>query len=268
MLGSCRLCKETKELKGSHVIPKLIYRYMRRHQDDTHNLNGLLVLDSEKNKIDVTQRQWKSFLFCNDCEILLSKNETKFARILCDINSLDKDEIKKTSYSTDHDSLFLELKKSKCKINFDMFKKVLESGYFNEDNAETLKYFAASFVLRQLYIIDHNLGGKEIEMLESYIFGKAVGNFSLIVNLNAGEDFWAFCSSLTIDQLDDFKHYNFVVPNIWFHLIFDINNTMGIPKVLIQPDDFKNNDVIVNLLSQFYKDAQVSKKAELAISKQ
>ena len=268
MPNSCRLCKETKELKDSHVIPKLIYRYMRRHQDDTHNLNGLLVLDSKKNKIDVTQRQWKSFLFCSECELVLSKNETKFARILHDVNRLDKDEVKKNGYSTDHDSLFLELKKSQGNISFDIFKQALELGYFNENNTETLKYFAASFVLRQLYIIEHRLGKKEIEMLENYILGQGDGNFSLIVNLNTGEDFWVFCSSLTIDQLDDFKHYNFVVPNMWFHLIFDTNNTMGIPKVLIQPDDFKKNNVIINLLSRFYKGVQVSKKAELAIAKQ
>lgn len=268
MVGICRLCKESKELKESHVIPKLIYRYMRRHQDGTNNLNGLLVLDSKQNKIDVTQRQWKSFLFCGDCESVLSKNETKFARILHDINRLDKDEVKKTSYCTDHYSVFSELKKSPVNISFDILKQALESGYFNEKNTETLKYFAASFLLRQLYIIEHKLGEKEVEMLESYILGKGDGNFSLIVNLNAGEDFWAFCSSLTLDHQDDFKHYNFVVPNIWFHLIFDTNNKMGVQKVLIQPDDFKKSNVIVNLLSRFYKDVQVSKKAELAIAKQ
>ncbi|WP_347990050.1 hypothetical protein [Methylomonas sp. AM2-LC] len=111
MLGKCKLCKETKELKDSHVIPKLIYRYMRKHQDTTNNLNGLLTLDSKKKQIDVTQRQWQDKLFCEDCELLLSKNETKFARILHDINLMKKEELAKEYYSTDDAQLFEEFKR-------------------------------------------------------------------------------------------------------------------------------------------------------------
>ncbi|RZG16722.1 hypothetical protein EXT47_05185 [Pseudoalteromonas sp. CO342X] len=255
----CKLCKEKKDLKSSHLIPKLLYRYLRKKQGNNENLNGLLILDSKNNKIDVTQRQWQKHIFCHDCEILLSKNETKFARILRDINDIEKKELKKTSYITDYE-------KVKGVMSFDEFKQTLEAGYFNKENVETLKYFSASFLLRQLYVIEHNLAKEDMKMLEDYILGQGEGNFNLFVNLNIEKDFLTFCSSIPLDKQDDFKHYNFIVPNVWFHLIFDRDASLGKPNVMITPSDFYKNEIIIGLLSKFYEDVRISKKAEKAMA--
>ncbi|WP_347990049.1 hypothetical protein [Methylomonas sp. AM2-LC] len=104
-------------------------------------------------------------------------------------------------------------------------------------------------------------------MLEHYLLGRCKGDFNLIVNLNYGQEFKAFCSSLPIDKLDDFKHYNFIVPEMWFHLIFDKNNKLGPCKVMIQPDDFLKNKVIFQLLSTPYIGASTTKKAKKALEK-
>lgn len=268
MTGNCKLCKIEKELQDSHVIPKFLYRYMRKHQDKTKSLNGLLVLDGKNNKVDVTQRQWKKKLFCKECESLLSKNETKFSRIFHDINSMKKEEIKKIAFSTDYEQLWDDIKNEiHPSPTFDEYKNVVEQGYFDDVKAETLKYFSASYVLRQLYLLENTLGQKEVDMLESYLLGNGDGDFNLLVSVNSGEPFKAVCSSLVLDSLDNFKHYNFIVPEIWFHLIFDINNELGVKKVTIVPDDFLNNKVIIDLLSRQYKDTSITEKARQAIEK-
>jgi len=255
-----------KALKDSHVIPKLLYRYMRKHQDATNSLNGLLTLDSKKQKIDITQRQWKDKLFCSDCEERLSKNETKFSKILHDINSMEEMERKIVSYRTNRSEWLEELKRAQPNININMANQVIDQGYFNEEKAETLKYFSASYVLRQLYLIENTLGQKEVDMLENYLLGNKDGNFDLIVKINYGKSFKATCSSLALDRLDDFKHYNFIVPEMWFHLIFYIKNKRDVGKVIIQPSNFLDDKDIMLLLSSPYKKASVTEKAKLALN--
>jgi hypothetical protein len=92
MVSNCKLCKKKTELANSHVMPKFLYRYMRKYQDKTNNINGLLCTNNKGDKLDVSQRQWKKKLFCHECEELLSKNETKMAKIFHDINSKDSEE--------------------------------------------------------------------------------------------------------------------------------------------------------------------------------
>ena len=265
MLQKCKLCKERKELQDSHVIPKLLYRYMRRYQDATNSLNGLMTLDSKKQIVDITQRQWKDKLFCRECEERLSKNETKFTKILHDINAMERMVLKTVCYTTDFDELSEWLRQAQPSINIDEVNQVINQGYFNEEKAETLKYFSASYVLRQLYLIKNTLGQKEVDMLESYLLGSRDGDFNLRVKLNYGQPFKAFSSSLPIDKLIDFKHYNFIVPEMWFHLIFDINDKLGAKKVIIQPDNFLENKDIMQLLCSPYQKATVTKKAKLAL---
>lgn len=206
-------------------------------------------------------------MFCKECEEILSKNETKFARILHDINAMKKAELKNEFYFSDDAQLFEELRKEKSDVSYSEYKQIKDLGYFNDEKAETLKYFSASYVLRQLYLIENLLGQEEVSMLEHYLLGRCKGDFSLIVNLNYGQEFKAFCSSLPIDKLDDFKHYNFLVPEMWFHLIFDKKNKLGFSKVMIQPDDFRKNKVIFQLLSPSYIGASTTKKAKQALEK-
>lgn len=259
MLEKCKLCKKEEKLQDSHVIPNFLYRYMLKCPEVTkNNLNGLLMLDSKKQKVDITQRQWKQKLFCKICEGILSKNETKFSRIFHDIQKMSVTERENAIYTTEYE----KLKKSISSSNNE-FNKFIQQLYFDNEKAETIKYFAASYLLRQLYLKKHSLGQREIDMLENYLLGKVDGDFNLIVKLNSGQPFKAFCSSLCLDQLEDFKHYNFVVPEMWFHLIFKLSSR----ELYIQPDDFLKNEDIKKLLSKPYQNASVTEKANTALKR-
>lgn len=262
MLEICKLCKKENELQNSHVIPKLIYRYMRRHQDKTTNLNGLLTLDNRKEEVDITQRQWKMKLFCKECELLLSKNETKFARILHDINDASKDKILHMFYSPES----IEKLKKESPALVSELEESVKNNYFNEERVATLKYFSASFVLRQLYIIGNTLGTNEVSLLERYLLGLGDGKFTLMVKINCGQSFKAFSSTFSIDSLDAFKHYNFIVPEMWFHLIFDIQSKLGAEKITVMPEDLLKDKVIMQLLSQPYQKASFTEKAKNMLS--
>lgn len=265
MVSTCKLCKKNRELQDSHVIPKLIYRYMRKYQDSTNKLNGLLTLDSQTRKVDVTQRQWKEKLFCKSCEELLSKNETKFARILHDVNSMTKESLSKEFYTTDKKKIIDLIRNERPSISVDELIQEMNNKYFNDPRVETLKYFSASYVLRQLYIIDNSLGDKWTHMLEDYLLGKESSCFTLVVKLNCGDNFKAFSSSFALDELDDFKHYNFIVPEMWFHLIFDRDEQLDVAGVTVLPENFMKNDEIYTLLSKPYENASLTKKAKVAL---
>lgn len=72
MHGSCKLCKNTKELELSHFIPKFIGRWIKKT-----SITGYLREHNEVNKRaqDIAKEYW----LCSDCEGLFSKWETKFA---------------------------------------------------------------------------------------------------------------------------------------------------------------------------------------------
>ncbi|HIF5693407.1 TPA: hypothetical protein ACX3DQ_004550 [Vibrio parahaemolyticus] len=259
--GVCKLCKnEVNDLQDSHIIPKLLYRFMRRHQDSAKDINGLLSINSEIQKLDVTQRQWKKLIFCKSCEGILSKNETKFARILHDVNSMSLERRSKESFTTNIKGVPIPKGYSLVEII-----NAYKNNYFDYGVTEDLKYFAASYVLRQIYLIDHQLGDDEISMLEKYILGKGSGDFSLLVALNSGGSFKCVCSSIPVDMKKDFKHYNLILPEMWFHLIFDINKKWREHHVHILPNDFGRNNVLQFLLQSAIGDVVISEKAKKAL---
>lgn len=265
MNRTCKLCKNKNELQESHVIPKLLYRYMRRYQDRIKNLKGLLTIDSRNRKIDITQNQWKNFLFCRSCEQILSKNETKFAKILHQINEIPKKEISNIFYHSEINFIINEITNDN-KFSTSEINEIIEKNYLDDEKAETLKYFAASFVLRQLYIIDNTLGKKEVKDIEDYLLGKSNGNFSLILKINNTGDFKSVSSTFPIDGLDEFKHYTFLAPEMWFHLIFDIKNHLDKPKIVITTENLLKEPVIKKLFSQAFKNATATQKASIILN--
>ncbi|GHY44828.1 hypothetical protein FXE31_14105 [Vibrio cholerae] len=261
--GKCALCKkDVSDLQESHIIPKLLYRYMRRYQDELNNINGLISNVPGSSKLDITQRQWKKLLFCRKCEGILSINETKFARILHDINKKTPQERSAEFFNTNIASMTIPPGVDALSV-----AKLYRGMYFDFESAEVLKYFSASYVLRQLYLIEHNLGAKEIDMLEKYVLNHGPGNFTLIVYLNKGNTFKSVCSSMAIDSLKDFKHYNFYLPEMWFHLIFDVRKVLDKSHVLIMSKDFEKEYSISLLLKEALKKFTLTDKAKKALQK-
>jgi hypothetical protein len=133
MVSNCKLCKKEAELANSHVIPKFLYRYMRKHQDKTNSINGLPCTNNKGDKLDVSQRQWKKKLFCHECEKLLSKNETKMAKIFHDINSKERGKILGMS-----DFVKKEFLKEKGSAIYDHeIDKIIAETYITEDVKNT-----------------------------------------------------------------------------------------------------------------------------------
>ncbi|WP_221892346.1 hypothetical protein [Teredinibacter haidensis] len=68
----CRLCEEEKDLELSHIIPKFVFRHLKK-TSPTGNIR------STENPNKSTQDGLKIPFLCGDCEDLFSVWETKFA---------------------------------------------------------------------------------------------------------------------------------------------------------------------------------------------
>ena len=71
-LLECALCKKESELKLSHIIPKFVFRYLKKD-----SFTGKIRKVSDPNK--PLQDGDKMSLLCNDCEQLFSRKEVQFA---------------------------------------------------------------------------------------------------------------------------------------------------------------------------------------------
>ncbi|WP_071396599.1 hypothetical protein [Bacillus tuaregi] len=71
-IGRCLLCEEQKELKGSHIIPKFIGKWLKNT-----SATGYLrqTSNADKRQQDIS----KLPLLCNECEQLFSKYEKMFS---------------------------------------------------------------------------------------------------------------------------------------------------------------------------------------------
>ncbi len=72
--GICKLCKETRELRYSHVVPEFFYRYLYDEKS-----RGLLV--NGPFDIETIQKGHREYLLCAECEQLLNVYETYVAKI-------------------------------------------------------------------------------------------------------------------------------------------------------------------------------------------
>lgn len=68
----CALCGEMAELKLSHIIPKFVFRYLKKD-----SFTGRMRIVSDPNK--PVQDGDKMYLLCENCEGLFSVNETHFS---------------------------------------------------------------------------------------------------------------------------------------------------------------------------------------------
>lgn len=73
MVGICRLCGAQKELAGSHIIPKMFFKYIKEESK-----TGGLRLVSEPNKR--LQDGLKLPFLCSGCESLFSRYELHFSK--------------------------------------------------------------------------------------------------------------------------------------------------------------------------------------------
>jgi hypothetical protein len=72
VIGQCALCGQEKELKLSHIIPKFVFRFLKK-DSYTGKMRNL------SNPNVPLQDGDKKYLLCGECEERFSKNETKFS---------------------------------------------------------------------------------------------------------------------------------------------------------------------------------------------
>lgn len=72
MLGTCKLCHQTRELRNSHVIPELCYLAA---YDPLHRAQKF---EAEPNRRRLIQKGLREYLLCDDCEGRLSRLEHEF----------------------------------------------------------------------------------------------------------------------------------------------------------------------------------------------
>ncbi len=87
----CALCHEIRELEESHIIPKFVFRHLRKTSQGA--------LRSLDNPNKVIQDSEKHYLLCGECEDLFSTYETKFANKI--FYPYQKNAVKEFNYDSD-----------------------------------------------------------------------------------------------------------------------------------------------------------------------
>lgn len=74
-IGICKLCKNQKELRISHVVPRSVFKRALK------GFNFGLILDHKynNNKVVNTQDQWATYLLCAECEHQLNIRYEKYS---------------------------------------------------------------------------------------------------------------------------------------------------------------------------------------------
>lgn len=234
-MPQCNLCEKESGLQSSHIIPRFIYKYMLGITN-----NSLSQFDGHKNLWQQSNRQLKKKLFCSDCEQLLGRNEKLFSTIFKDINT------------------------SSCKnqfayAQFDLktIKQLELNGYRKEEinsvlkgnplhgKVPTLKYFAISYVYRELLNNSYKIAENEISLLKGFLLSESEFEFLLHIRLHDAEpSFNMFSTVIVLDGLEDWKHFVFYLPNMQFHVAFCVNGTPpDLAKTLILPTNFFDDDL-------------------------
>ncbi len=69
--STCRLCRELKELKRSHILPDALFRSIKRQ-----NSGKLISFDDSKyTSVKYSSDSWWEYLLCSDCEGIISGYE-------------------------------------------------------------------------------------------------------------------------------------------------------------------------------------------------
>ena len=69
--STCRLCREVKELRRSHILPDALFRSIKRQ-----NSGKLISFDDSKyTSVKYSSESWWEYLLCSDCEGIISGYE-------------------------------------------------------------------------------------------------------------------------------------------------------------------------------------------------
>lgn len=254
MVMICALCRNEKELRNSHLIPKSAYRHIRDSKAEGGGSPMRVHLHSSESFF--TDIQVTKYLLCEDCEQLFSKRGE---------GPVSKMWATHTNFPLLEQLLSSVSKQSSP--NFSLFNPI----EIKADILESLFYFGASVVWRSnvwdwgLHPSTHKgtLGRKYEGRFEDYLLGRtdAIKDVRLIVTLNTNYNLHRLlrfpacfegpgCCLHEFDVLGIF--FKFIVgknPAPEFTAVFEQakNNT-----IVLSSDMSKSNDLL-SLADDFHK---------------
>ncbi len=184
MLGTCKLCdKDNMELKDGHILPKHLYSFINTDNNGFYSYNGTL---GDTGLLQITQRQFKKYLFCKPCEDLLSDKETHVPNYLRFINStpLKDRELFSTKIPLDPSIVIMkEFIKSQTTNKGTIFD------YFDKNKLDIIKFYSLSILLRQYFFDPQtNLPHEMASRIKNYINGKNILNVQMSVLINTNKN--------------------------------------------------------------------------------
>jgi len=100
--GFCRLCRNTSQLRNSHILPEFFYSAL---YDETHRT---MVVPSDK-KEKLVQKGMREYLLCQKCETQFSRYEGYAIKVIRNIPNFEKDSSNSFVFSNDIDYRLLKL---------------------------------------------------------------------------------------------------------------------------------------------------------------
>jgi hypothetical protein len=89
-MAVCKLCKQEKLLRKSHIIPEFMYQNVYDKNPRRFSALKINLDDTDKSTRKFEQKGIREFLFCGDCEVLLSKFESYAAETIYSKNLKNK----------------------------------------------------------------------------------------------------------------------------------------------------------------------------------
>ncbi len=246
-MKKCGLCKLSKTLKYSHLMPKSIYRILKKGFDG----NKLVISDSEKESIFYSDNQIKAHFLCEECEEKLNRFGENIVIPQCFKGSSEFTLLDKISSATQ----FLRNGSEKW-IN----PKIED----NFDDQEYL-YFAASIFWRaSAWPNDINkykglLGAKYEEQFRKFLIGEKdfPENAYLAVFADRGVDKFPIIIFPSATKKHGYHHHVFYIPGVKFSLILGsmVDNVRklsihGNTKIFFVEYEFSKQDDFNLLINQ------------------
>lgn len=267
MLGTCKLCdKDNIELKDGHILPKHLYSFINTDNNGFYSYNGTL---GDTGLLQITQRQFKKYLFCKPCEDLLSDKETHVPNYLRFINStpLKDRELFSTKIPLDPSIVIMkEFMKSQTSNKGTIFD------YFDKNKLDIIKFYSLSILLRQ-YFFDPktNLPHEMASRIKNYINGKNMLNVQMFVLINTNKNDFPLVSMPYNLNSDGFFHSSLCIHNMFIHLHYREDQSIKNDEYVVLPDDFYNlHETSIPLkasLEYFRKYLRTAKKSQNAKDK-
>lgn len=150
-LNTCALCGEKKEIKLSHIIPKLVGRNLKK--------TSIGAIRNTENPNKVVQDTEKHYLLCDDCEERFSASETWFA------NKIYYPYVKRKSDDFDYDERlhYFLISLSWRSLYLDIMDLVQNGGC----QLDTLNHLIKSEAIMKDYLLEKR---SDVDYIENHIF--------------------------------------------------------------------------------------------------